>query len=113
MRDITDEEQGIIEIYGQIFHSHHDWHDKDFLEGLILAKYNRETAIVALKGLLGRPGSRFEGQESVGEMMETFIQTMADRFIWHDGDVEILSTGVPYADGEMEKGFEAEQEDNI
>ncbi|MBN2168589.1 MAG: hypothetical protein JW738_05040 [Actinobacteria bacterium] len=108
----SEEERGIIEIYGQVLHSDHDWHDTDYLEGLILSKYDRETAIKVLRRMLGESCSR-KKLESPGKLMEAYIQTAADRFIWCDEDVEILSKGVPYADGEMERRFEAECDDKF
>ena len=52
-KELTDEEKGILKLYGQVIREKdHDWNDVDWLEGLVLARYDRETA---LEALMSRP----------------------------------------------------------
>lgn len=93
----TSEENEIVEIYGQAVHSDHDWHDTEYLETLILAKYDRVTAQKALESLLEWTGRPVEPdvEYSLGEMMRRFIQARADRFTWQPGELELVSMICP------------------
>ena len=82
----TEEERGIIRIYGEVIHSKHPrpLQDTAYLEKLVLAEYDRATATTALRGLLEKSGSRRKLAElqdpSIGEMMALFIQSRLDRW---------------------------------
>ncbi|MCG2766878.1 MAG: hypothetical protein L6435_00635 [Anaerolineae bacterium] len=82
--ELTDEEKGILKLYGQIMgEEDHDWHDVDRLEELVLSRYDRETAMEALKGVLNKfEVTRKEYGRSArtpGEMMHAFIRSRFER----------------------------------
>ena len=98
-RELTDEEKGILELYGQIIgQEDHDWHDVDWLEEFVLSKYDRETAMEALKGVMEEVGvMRKEYGRSArtpGEMMHAFIRSRAERFVVNVSDL-ICHTNCP------------------
>lgn len=82
--ELTEEEQGILKLYGQIMEEeHHDWHDVDWLEGFVLSRYERETAMEALKGVLNKLGvirkDYGRSARTIGEMMQAFIRSRFER----------------------------------
>ena len=82
--ELTDEEQGILKLYGQIIgEEDHDWHDVDWLEELVLSKYDRETAMEALQGVLNKHGiirkEYGRSARTIGEMMHAFIRSRFER----------------------------------
>ena len=91
--ELTEEEQGILKLYNQATMAEHDWHDVDWLEGIVLSRYDRETAVEALKGVLNKfEVTRKEygrNARTPGEMMHAFIRSRYEK--WEDDNASFIS----------------------